>query len=94
MEKFKNRKSSDNQIDSTSDITNMAGTAIGIGGLGAMSGNTNNQRCPIEDTSFFCRLNRFVATIQLFVTLFVIFIISLYVFYMLYKVFSTWYLKN
>jgi hypothetical protein len=59
--------------------------AIGGAGLAAMSSSGNNQRCPIDDTSFMCQLSRTVSITSMVIYLLVVFGILIFFLYMLYK---------
>ena len=97
MEQFKGRggrsggRRSKNQNENNSLISPGVGTALGAGGLAAMSGSGNNVRCPLDDTSFFCRLNRFVSILSMIVYIIVIITMFAYFSYMAYKLFLDFY---
>lgn len=56
-------------------------------GLGLMSHSGNNVRCPLDDNSFFCRLNRLTSTIGMIIYLIVIFSLISYLLYFAYSYF-------
>jgi hypothetical protein len=65
-----------------------SGTGAVVAGVGAASmsnsGSGNMERCPIDDTSFYCRLSKFVNIIGMLVYLIFIVIFAVTFFYYAY----------
>lgn len=71
---------------STSDGS--GGALLAGAGLGMLSGTGNNERCPLEDKSFFCQLSRFTSTLSMIIYILVVFSIIAYVIYLIYSFMS------
>lgn len=67
--------------------TGSSGALLAGTGLGLMSHSGNNVRCPLDDNSFFCRLNRLTSTIGMIIYLVVIFSLIAYLLYIAYSYF-------
>jgi len=91
MEQFKGRSSgrsrTKSRVNNNAVISPGIGTAIGVGSLATMSSSGKNETCPINDTSFFCRLNRFVSILSMLIYIIVIVAMFLYFAYMVYQLF-------
>lgn len=64
------------------------GALLAGAGLGMMSSSGNNVRCPLDDKSFFCRLNRFTSTLGMIINILVIFALIAYLAYLGYSFFK------
>ena len=62
------------------------GALVAGAGLGLMSTSGRNARCPLDDNSFFCQLNRFTSTLGMLIYILVVFAILAYVIYLVYAV--------
>ena len=83
IESFKGRgggRSSKSSSDNGSGGALLAGT-----GLGMLAGTGNNVRCPLDDNSFFCQLNRFTSTLSMVIYVLVVFVLIAYLIYLAYS---------
>ena len=85
------RSQKNNQTENNSLVSPGVGTALGAGGLAMISGSGNNEGCPLDDTSFFCRLNRFVSILSMIIYIIVAITMILYFFYMAYSLLLDFY---
>ena len=61
------------------------GAAVAGAGLGMLSNSGNNERCPLDDNSFFCQLSRFASMVSMIIYIIVVFSLIVYIIYVIYS---------
>lgn len=79
--KYKNRET----FKGGKSSSNGGGAMLAGAGLGMMSGSGVNARCPLDDNSFFCQLNRFTSTLSMVIYILVVFALIAYLAYLAYS---------
>lgn len=75
-----------NQKESFKNDYAGGGAVLAGAGLGIMSRSGNNERCAIDNNSFFCQLSRFTSILSMLIYIFVIFSLLVYIIYVIYSI--------